>query len=145
MTTIREVVEDAFEEIGVKKAEVSLTDDELQSGIRRCNDLLVSWDSIGYIIGYRPVFNATDQLFVEPSVIRAIKSNLAIELAPSYQKTLTTALVGKASDSLNLLLNNNIYIGQVAYPDSLPMGSGNNMEDDYLDDRFFPLNQRENF
>jgi len=47
MATMLEVVEDAFEEIGVKTAEVPLTNDELQSGIRRCNDMLAEWDDIG--------------------------------------------------------------------------------------------------
>ena len=30
MATMREVVSDAFEEIGVKRAEIEITDDELQ-------------------------------------------------------------------------------------------------------------------
>ena len=55
MTTMRVLVQDAFEEIGVKKAEIDLTNDELQSGIRRANDLLTSWADIGYIVGYNPV------------------------------------------------------------------------------------------
>ena len=143
MTTMREVVEDAFEEIGVKSAEVNLTSDELQSGIRRCNDLLVSWNEIGYIKGYQPVLNGDDTLIVAPSAIRAIKSALAIELAPSYQKALTQGLVNKAQDSLSLLLNSSVFIGPVAFPDTLPMGSGNRSS--AFDSTFFPANKTENF
>ena len=145
MATMREIVQDAFEEIGVKKAEVALTDDELQSGIRRCNDLLTSWDAIGYIVGYNPVTNGDDTLELEPAAISAVKYNLAARLAPSYQKTVTQELAAIAGDSFNILINQNIHIGDVAYPDSLPLGSGNTGCNTETDRRFFNNNQDENF
>ena len=145
MTTMREVVEDAFEEIGVKKAEVELTNDELQSGIRRANDLLVSWDAIGYIIGFNPVFNADDILEIEPAAVSAVKYNLATRLAPSYQKPITIELATIAADSFNILINQNVFIGEVAYPDTLPLGSGNRRCNNDTDARFFNGNDKENF
>ena len=145
MATMKEVVGDAFEEIGVKKAEIELTDDELQSGIRRCNDLLASWDAIGYIVGYNPVFNGDDVLELEPSAISAAKYNLATRLAPSYQKQVTIELATIASDSFNILINQNIFIGEVAYPDTLPLGSGNRRCNNDTDARFFNGNDKENF
>ena len=145
MITMRELVQDSFEEIGVKKAEVDLTDDELQSGIRRANDLLVSWDAIGYIVGYNPVFNGDYTLELEPAAISAVKYNLATRLAPSYHKQVTIELATIASDSFNILINQNIFIGEVAYPDTLPLGSGNRGCNSDTDARFFNGNDKENF
>ena len=145
MTTMLEVVQDAFEEIGVKTAEVALTGDELQSGIRRCNDMLLEWDDSGVIVGYNEVLNGDDDLGVERNSIGAIKYNLAIRLAPSYQKVITPALVAISTTTLDTLMASNTNIGEIAYPDTLPMGSGNECHDYDTDRRFFPNNQPDNF
>ena len=143
--TMLEVVEDAFEEIGVKKAEVSLTGDELQSGIRRCNDLLNSWVDIGYIVGYNPVINGSDTLEISDSAVGAVKYALATRLAPSYQKPITQSLATIAGSTFETMINAKAYIGEVAYPDSLPLGSGNTCTNYDTDTRFFPNNKVENF
>lgn len=145
MTTMREVIQDAFEEIGVKTAEVELTGDELQSGIRRCNDMLLEWDDIGIITGYNEVLNGDDTIEVDRSAISAVKYNLAIRLAPSYQKVISAALASLASETMGALLTSNNYIGEVEYPDSLPLGSGNHCSSDSTYSRFFPAGKKENF
>ena len=146
MTTMREVVQDAFEEIGVKTAEVALTNDELQSGIRRCNDLLTQWDDTGVIVGYNPVLNGDDTLEIDRNAVRAIKKSLAMDLAPSYQKVVSQALAAAVNDSYNALLVSGTNLSNVTYPDTLPLGSGNDCDDNYfVDDRFFPENKTDNF
>lgn len=145
MTTMREVIQDAFEEIGVKTAEVSLTADELQSGIRRCNDMLIAWSDLGYIVGYIEVLNGDDKMNIDRSAVGAVKYNLAMKLAPSYQKVVTPALAGNASNSFDILMASGPGIGEVAFPDTLPFGSGNRCAGDDNDVRFFPPNKVENF
>jgi len=145
MTTMREVVEDAMEDITVKKAEVSLTDDELQSGIRRCNDMLVQWAELGFIAGYNPVLNGDDVLELEPAAIAAVKAKLAIKLAPSYSKPITAALAENASEAMSMLAIANSHIGEIAYPDSLPIGSGNECNNNGTYNRFFNQNKTDNF
>ncbi len=145
MTTMRVLVQDAFEEIGVKKAEIALTPDELQSGIRRANDLLTSWADIGYIVGYNPVFNGDDIVEIDTSALGAAKYNLATRLAPSYQKAVSIELATIAADTFATLINSNIFIGEVAYPDTLPLGSGNQGCNTNTDARFFNSNKKENF
>lgn len=142
---MREVVQDAFEEIGVKTAEVSLTGDELQSGIRRCNDMLTEWDDIGIIVGYNEVLNGDDTINVERSAISAVKYSLAIRLAPSYQKVVSAALASLAGGTMDVLLASSSYIGEVELPDTMPIGSGNECSASDIDRRFFPNNKRDNF
>jgi len=143
MTTLREVVEDAFEEITVKTAEVALTDDELQSGIRRLNDMLAQWDELGIITGYNAVTEPSDQLELEPAAIAAAKAKLAIKLAPSYSKPITNALNMNATEAMDMLEAANSHIGEIAYPDTLPIGSGNHCDSEYS--RFFDTNKTDNF
>ena len=145
MVTMREVVEDAAEEIGAKTAEIPLEDDELQSGLRRCNDMLTEWDDIGIISGYNPVSNGDDVLEVDRNAVAAIKYNLAIRMAPSFRKVVSAALGQIASSTLSRLEASGAFIGQVAYPDSLPMGSGNECPGLDTDRRFFDANKIENF
>lgn len=140
-----EVIEDAFEEIGVKTAEVHLTSDETQSGLRRCNDMLTEWDDIGIITGYIPITNVDDTINVERNAIAAVKYNLAIRLAPSFQKPVGLALAAIASGTLKVLMASNTDLSQVAYPDSLPLGSGNECPNTDTDRRFFPNNKTSNF
>ena len=145
MATMRQVVSDAFEEIGVKTAEIALTSDELQSGIRRCNDMLTEWADTGITPGYIEVLNGDDTLNVDRNAIGAIKYNLAIRCAPSYQKQITQSLAMMASSTLQALETSAVHIGDVAFPDTLPIGSGNDCGDYYDDYRFFPQNKTENF
>ena len=145
MTTMREVVEDALEDIGVKKAEVSLQPDELQSGIRRLNDMLAQWNELGITPGYSPLLNGDDVLNIEPAAIAAAKTKLAIRLAPSYSKTVTPELVENAREAMQYLEAANSHINNVAYPDTLPIGSGNECHSDGTFDRFFNQNNIENF
>lgn len=142
---MREVVEDAAEEIGAKTAEIPLESDELQSGIRRCNDMLTEWDDIGIIVGYNPVLNGDDELEVDRNAVAAIKYNLAIRLAPSFRKVVSAALSGIASSTLDRLEASGAFIGEVEYPDTLPMGSGNECPGLDVDRRFFNPNKKENF
>jgi hypothetical protein len=145
MTTMREIVNDAFEDIAVKKAETALESDELQSGIRRANDMLAQWNDLGIIVGYNAVTDADAEVELEPSAIAAAKAQLAIRLAPSYSRPITSALATNAKIALDMLRNANAYIGPVAYPDTLPIGSGNECPDSFLGERFFEDNKDENF
>jgi hypothetical protein len=144
MITMRVIVQDAFEEIGVKTAEVPLTSDELQSGIRRCNDMLLEWDDLGIITGYIEVLNGDDVVNVERNAIGAVKYNLAIRLAPSFQKSVGAALAALAAGTMDTLLASNADLSNVAYPDTLPLGSGNECNNG-TDRRFFPNNKTRNF
>ena len=145
MTTMLEIVEDAFEEITVKTAEVPLTDDELQAGIRRCNRMLVAWADIGNIPGYNPVLNGADTIDIQPEAEEAAITNLAVKLATSFSKPVTQELVLIAGESFTRLLASNSIVGEVAYPVTLPIGSGNQCPDINTDRRFFNQNKTENF
>ena len=145
MTTMLEVVQDALEDLGVKTAEIALTSDELQSGIRRVNDMLMEWSDLGLTPGYTESINGDDVLNVDRNAISAIKSNAALRLAPSFNKPISQALAMLASETKQSLETSSVFIGDVAFPDTLPIGSGNECSNFYDETRFFDENKKANF
>ena len=145
MTTALEIVNGAAEEIEVKTAEIALEADDAQIIFTRMNDLLLEWADIGLTPAFKEVFNLTDTVLIDGNARRAVKTNLAISCAPAFQKIVTQALAKVASDSFDRLAASTDFIGEIAYPDTLPIGSGNQCPDLNSDSRFFNNNKKENF
>ena len=142
MTTALQIVNGAAEEIGVKTAEITLESGDYQVIFDRMNDLLIEWADLGLTPAFSEVFNSTDTVDVERSAVAAIKFNLAIRIAPTFEKVITQALAANARETKQTLETSVVFIGEVAYPDTLPTGSGS---DCLTDTRFFPQNKKERF
>jgi hypothetical protein len=145
MTTALQIVEGAAEELTVKTAEIPLESADAQIFFDRMNDMLSEWADVGITPQFSEVFNLSDTVQVDRSAVAAVKYNLAIRCAPAFQKKVAMALGTSASDSYRRLLASITHI-DVDFPDTLPVGSGNECaEASYLDDRFFPHQKEENF
>jgi len=147
MTTARQIVNGAAEELGVKTAEITLESDDFQAFFSRMNDMLLEWADSGLTPAFKEVFNGDDTIQIDSNARGAIKFALAIRCAPSFKKPITASLAENARDSLLRLQTSTAFIGDVQYPDTLPIGSGNECPDFGFsqDDRFFPSNSQENF
>ena len=145
MTTVKQIVDGAAEHIGVKTAEIPLQPDDFQVILNNMNDMLSEWADIGLTPAFQEVSDSTDIVSIDRNAVSAVKSNLAILIAPSFQKIVTPALAAISESTLTRLRASVVHIGQVAYPDTLPTGSGNDCQDSFRDDRFFPTNKTENF
>jgi hypothetical protein len=147
MTTARQIVNGAAEELGVKTAEITLESDDFNAFFNRMNDMLLEWADSGLTPAFKEVFNGDDTIEIDSNARAAIKFALAIRCAPSFQKPITAGLAENARDSLSRLESSTAFIGDVQFPDTLPIGSGNECPDFGFsqDDRFFPGNQKENF
>jgi len=145
VTTALQIVDGAAEHIGVKTAEISLESFEFQLILDNMNDLLEEWNESGLTPAFVSVENSTDTVDIPRSGVAAAKYELAIRIAPAFQKVVSQALVLNATKSLQRLQAAQVFIGQVAYPDTLPTGSGNDCSDVSVDRRFYPQNTKENF
>ena len=143
MTTALQIVNSAAEKIGVKTAEIPLEADDYRVIFEEMNDMLSEWADSNITPTFSDVTNSTDTVDVPRDAIGAVKSMLAVRVAPIFQKTISPGLATSASMAYNRLLASSVYIGPVAYPDTMPMGSGNECWEH--DDRFFPENKVENF
>ena len=145
MTTALEIVNGAAEDIGVKTAEVTLEAEDYQIIFNRMNDMLLEWADIGLTPAFKEVFNPTDVVEIDGNARRAVKTNLAIYAAPAFQKIVTPALAEMASTSLARLQASTDFIGDIEFPDTLPIGSGNQCESVDTYRRFFTSNKETNF
>ena len=145
MTTVKQIVDGAAEEIGVKTAEINLEPADFQVILRRMNNMLTEWADLGITPTFNEVFNSTDTVEVERSAVAAIEYNLAVRCAPTFQKIITPALQGLALSTYARLNASTVNLSNVAFPDTLPTGSGNDCPEIFHTDRFFPQNKTENF
>lgn len=145
MATAGSFVSRALQKIGVRTAETPIEATEMQDGLDALNDMLISWEMSGLVLGFSPVADADDEVRVPRFAHAAIKAELAIVLGPEYSKPADQVLVLEAKARKDELLTAVITIGDVEYPSTLPLGSGNECHNFITDRRFFPENQEEHF
>jgi len=144
MATAQYFVDRAMSRVGVKTAEINLEPSEAQTGLDLFNDMMSAWEVV------RPIgFIAADTLDTTVRIPRfafgAVVDNLAIVIAPEFQKAVSTELAATARGLKDDMRTALVKIRRVRYPSTLPTGSGNQCHDSFLDDRFFPADVETNF
>ena len=145
MTTVLQIVDGAAEKIGVKESESALEPGDFQVIVNEMNDLLTVWSDRGLTPAFKEVTESTETVDVDRNAVSAIKNALAIQIAPSFERIVTPALAKIAANSLAELEASTDFLGEIAYPDTLPTGSGNDCADVSVDRRFFKQNNKETF
>jgi len=145
MTTVLDIVNGSAEKLGVKSAESALEAGDFQVILNELNDMLSIWADRGLTPAFKVVTDSTDVVDIELSAVSAVKNNLAIQIAPTFQRVVQPSLALIASTTLQQLEASTDFIGEIAYPDTLPTGSGNDCADVAVDRRFFTQNKKETF
>lgn len=146
MTTALDIITGAFNNAGLLASETPLTSSELKDGLNEMNDMFAAWQASGVRIAAEPVELATDTVRIPRFAVQHAKCQLALQLLPVYQRTMPAELALKVSNAQTVFNRGVSTLGPIAYPDSLPRGSGSqSCNGDWLDDRFFPVNKKENF
>ena len=143
MATAGSFITRALQKIGVRTSESPIEASEMQDGLDALNDMLISWEMSGLMLGFEPV--ADNEVRVPRFAHAAIKAELAVILGPEYSKPANPVLLAEAQGRKDELMTAVIKIGDVEYPDTLPVGSGNTCSGFVTDRRFFPANERDNF
>ena len=145
MATASSFITRALQKIGVRTSETPVEAEEMQDGLDALNDMLISWEMSGIVLGFSPVADAEDEVRVPRYAHAAIKAELAVLMGPEYSKPPSQILLLEASTRKDELLNAVITIGDVEFPSTLPLGSGNQCGNYNIDRRFFPDNEKEHF
>ena len=145
MTTAQQIIDGAAVKATIKTAELDLEAFEAQQILDDLNDMLVEWADIGLTPTFSEVTNLTDTVDIDRNAVGAVKDALSIRIAPSFSKPITQGMVLNANASRSRLEASQIFIGEVAYPDTLPTGSGNDCSETSIDRRFFTQNTKDNF
>lgn len=147
--TAGKIVSDALMILGIRLSESAIEPPESVDGLFTLNDMMAEWSIDGIDVGYEALDETTDTLSVIPGAIAAIKPNLAVYLAPEYSRVVSAALSARARSSKRAL-RSSIQLTRTQYPDTLPIGSGNE-DNNFVADgdragnlrssRFYPSNE----
>lgn len=124
MATVLDVVTGALKLLEVRPAESPVTAAEAEDGLEALNDMMNEWNIDGINIGYESLDSTDEELHVDLGSIGAMKANLAIYIAPEYGRIVSPDLSDRARVSKKAL-RNAIPLNSSQYPDTLPIGSGN--------------------
>ena len=128
--TKRQLVAQAFEEIGYASYAYDLQPEQLQAGLRRLEALMGTWNGRGIRLGY-PLTQNPDvaeldvSSNVPDSANEAIYSNLAIRIAPIVGKTVSMETKQAARSAYMELLSRFTKPQEQQLPGTMPAGAGN--------------------
>lgn len=146
MTTALHMIKRAFSMAGIKPAETPLTASETNDGRDLMNDMLAAWDANGTLEGVPLVSDVNDTVDAPRYADWAIKANLSILIRHEYDIPVTQGAAFAASQSFAAMVNADVELFDIEFPDTLPIGSGNRDNYySYVDDVFFPRNTKRNF
>ena len=109
MYSKRQIVVEAFGELGLHGHIFDITPDELMSAVRRLDSMVAAWEAKGVRLGY--AFSASpadldpdDASGLPDSAVETVSMNLAVILAPGLGKILQPGTKKAARDGYDVLL-----------------------------------------
>lgn len=127
--TKRQIIEQAFEEIGLASYVFDLNPSELQSALRRLDLMVASWQARNIQIGF-PLSTSPNNSDINDPVEtsltnnEAIVLNLAVRLAPGYGKMVQPETKVAAKALYDQLLMEAAAPIEQQYVNTLPLGAG---------------------
>lgn len=129
MTTKREIVLDAYSEVGIAEYNFDLSPEELNTARKRLDRMMAQWETkvaMGYFMPANPNdSDLDDESGLPDGAVLAASLNLAVQLAPGLGKTVTMQTMIAAKNAYNSVLAQFSQIPRLRYPNNLPVGSGN--------------------
>ena len=127
--TKRQYAEDALMELGIASYVFDLQADQIESAVRRLDTMMAEWNGRGIRLGYPLPVSPSDtdidaQAGTPDSAHDAIITNLAVRLAPSYGKQVSTQTLATARHTFNTLLARAAVPPQMQLPGTMPAGAG---------------------
>jgi hypothetical protein len=125
MATVAQVIKASLQRILVQASEADLEPDEYQDAIFALNNYMLALDADGITLGYTEVANLGDEVTVPPGALRGIIANLAIEVSPDYNGTVSQGLVIAAQAGFASMRKLGVSMPSTSLPCTMPIGSGN--------------------
>jgi hypothetical protein len=128
--TKRQIISQAFDEIGLASYIFDLQPEQLQSALRKLDSMMATWNAQGIRLGYPiPSTPEGSDLDTESNIPdaanEAVYQNLAIKLAPSYGKIVPVETKASARMSYNAMLARFMVIPEFKLDGTMPAGAGN--------------------
>lgn len=129
--TKRDIINMAFEEIGLAAYVFDLTPQQLEGALRRLDAMMATWNGKGIRLGYplpsSPGSSDLDQpTEVSDFAIEAMALNLAVRIAPGYGKTVSPDTKASAKNAYNQIIAQSAKPIEMQLDNmSIPSGAGN--------------------
>tara|TARA_R110002050_G_scaffold50963_1_gene117592 strand:+ start:1209 stop:1697 length:489 start_codon:yes stop_codon:yes gene_type:complete len=143
MATVAQVAKSSLQRILVQASEAELEPDEYQDFIFAMNNFMLSLDADGVTLGYTEVANLGDEVTIPTGALRGLIANMAIEVAPDYNGTISQGLIVAATEGMKVMRKIGQRIPTSFMPSTLSVGSGNESDDEGLTSNFYPSRQAE--
>lgn len=127
MKTKRDIVTEAFSEIGLAEYVFDLNPEQMDGALRKLDAMMATWNAKGIKIGYplNTQSDLDDVLNVPDGAHEAMYKNLALRIAPSFGKQIQPDTRLSAKESYGDLVNLIVQVPQVGLGSDFPLGTGN--------------------
>lgn len=129
MTTRRDIIYQAYGELGLAEYNFDISPEELATARRRLDSMMAQWETkvpMGYYMPSNPDdSDLDDETNLVQGVIDAVALNLALQLAPGLGKTPSTLTLTNAKNGKTDAFAQYTVIPQKQYSGNLPVGAGN--------------------
>jgi len=136
METAQSIILDALQEILVQSSEQPLQAVDFQTGRRYLNRMMAIVPFNG--LGFTTINQPSDLVTVPDGANEGIVFNLAKRLLSTFDMPLTAELSQSASDGLQEIRRLTVSVQPTAFPCTLPIGSGNEQENTFNNQHFYP-------
>jgi hypothetical protein len=127
--TKRELVLQAFAEIGLAAYVYDLQPEQLQTALNRLDSMVATWNADGLRLGYTMASPSTTDLDQDSGLPdaanEAVYLNLAIRLASSVGKVVSEDLTKPAREAYTALSGKFVQVPERLRPSDVPAGAGN--------------------
>lgn len=135
------VIKDILQECTIQASEQEVEAVDSNTVIRYMNRYMAAITTQGVNIGYTNITNPTDDITVPDAAIEGIVFNVAKRILNSYDVPLKPELDMAARDGFKAMLKLSVNIVGTKPPCTLPIGSGNESDSQYLTDHFYPCEE----
>ena len=130
--TKRQLITQAFEEIGLAAFAFDLTPAQMQSALRRLDSMMASWAAKGLALGYPTHANPDDSDLDEDSLLsesayEAVYLNLGPRIAPAFGKAVAIEVKTNAKQALDTLYATNASMTGMSLG-VMPLGAGSRLQ-----------------
>lgn len=132
------VIRDILQEVQVQASEQPIQAVDSNTVIRYMNRFMAAITARGVNLGYKKINNPTDPVTVPDAALEGIVFNVAKRILNTYDIPLTAELNKAAADGYKAMLKLSVRIQPARQLCTLPIGSGNEGESQYLIDHFYP-------
>ena len=136
METAKSVIDDSLQAILVQASEQPIEPVDFQTSRRYLNRMMATTPYNG--LGFTQITNPDDLMTVPDAALEGIIFNLAVKMLATYDMPLTTELNMNAKDGLKEIRRITVNVLPTSMPCTLPIGSGNESENTYNNQHFYP-------